>query len=139
MTHFLIDTCVFAEYTNTRPHAAVTGWLDSLPYESTFISVLTIGEIEKGILRMAKSRRRRNLELFLEQLLERYAEHVLILDIPTIKRWALLSTDLQARGRPVPIIDSLLAATALECDLTLVTRNERDFADTGVKVLNIWK
>jgi len=136
---YLLDTCVFAEYTNLRQNRAVTDWVDSQTQESVFISVLTVGEMEKGIIRMPTSRRKTNLEIFLDDLIGRFHDHVLDLTTPTLRRWALLMSDLENRGRILPIIDSLIAATALEHGLTIVTRNEVDFEPTGVKVLNIWR
>jgi tRNA(fMet)-specific endonuclease VapC len=136
---YLIDTCVFAEYAKPRQTTAVTDWVDDLPYDIVFVSVLTIGEMEKGILRMPPSRRKTSLAAFLEDLIVRVGDHVLDVKTSTVRLWAEMVNDLERRGRPLPIIDSLLAATALEHGLTLVTRNESDFAQTGVKILNLWQ
>lgn len=136
---YLIDTCVFSEYRKPQPDQDVLNWLDVQPDESLYISVLTFGELEKGIIRMPDSARKTNLKLFLEDLIVRYASQTLVLDLATMRRWSGLIAALESRGRPLPVIDSLIAATALEQNLTLVTRNDTDFVDTGVKVLNIWK
>jgi tRNA(fMet)-specific endonuclease VapC len=136
---YLIDTCVFAEYTKLRENKTVTGWVDAQPQESVFISVLTIGEIEKGIVRMPASRRQAQLAEFLENLFARFDDHVLDLTVPIFRRWAQTMAALEKQGRPLPVADSLIAATALEHNLTLVTRNESDFTPTGVKILNLWQ
>ena len=136
---YLLDTCVFAEYSNPKPVQTVVDWLDVQSDESLYISVLTIGEIEKGIVKLPSSKRRTGLESLLEQLLLRYDSRIVDLDRNILKNWGRLTGQLEKTGRPLPVIDSLLAATALERDLTLVTRNESDFHSTGVKILNIWQ
>lgn len=137
--NYLIDTCVFSEYKKPYPNQEVLDWLDRQPNESLYVSVLTFGELEKGIIRMPESVRKKNLKIFLVQLIEQFGSRTLDLNIATVRRWAALMASLETKGRPLPMIDSLIAATALENDLTIVTRNEDDFAATGAKVLNIWK
>jgi len=136
---YLIDTCVFSEYKKPVPEMRVLDWLADQPDESIYVSVLTFGELEKGIIRMPASNRKQNLTLFLGDLQQRYGSNILDLDLRVMRRWAAMIAVLESKGRPMPVIDSLIAATALEHNLTLVTRNESDFADTGVSVLNIWK
>lgn len=134
----LLDTCVIAEYQKPAPEIKVIEWLDNQIEESLFLSVLTIGEIEKGIVRLPASKRKTELANFLEILLARFDRRVITLDTAVLRRWARLVGSLETKGRVLPIIDSLIAATALEQDLTVVTRNEADFAQTGVKILNLW-
>ncbi len=136
---YLIDTCVFSEYTKLRRNTAVTDWVDAQEQESVFISVLTVGEIEKGIVRMPPSRRKTALAVFLEDLIRRFDDHVLDVTIPTVRLWGRTLADLENRGCVLPVIDSLIVATALEHDLTIVTRNVADFTPAGVKVLNLWQ
>lgn len=136
---YLLDTCVFAEYEKPRRNTSVTDWVDSQSQDSVYLSVLTIGEMEKGIIRMPASQRKTALEFFLNDLIKRFDDHVLDLTTTTSRCWAKLVASSEKDGRTLPIIDSLIAATALEHDLTLVTRNEKDFEKTGVKILNVWK
>ena len=136
---YLLDTCVFAEYSNLKPAQQVLDWLSARPDESLYLSVLTIGEMEKGIVKLPQSRRRTSLEALLDELIHRFDSHILDLDQATSRKWGRLTGNLERKGRVLPIIDSLIAATALKHDLILVTRNEDDFAGTGVKVLNIWR
>lgn len=135
----LLDICVLAEYKKPVPSVKVIEWLDLQIEESLFLSVLTIGEIEKGIVRLPSSTRKTDLENFLETLLTRFDRRILSLDTPTLRRWAKLTGILERKGRVLPIIDSLIAATALEHHLTIVTRNVADFDGTGVDTLNIWE
>lgn len=137
--NYLIDTCVFSEYKKPYPKQEVLDWLDRQPNESLYVSVLTFGELEKGIIRMPESVRKKNLKIFLVQLIEQFGSRTLDLNIATVRRWAALMASVETKGRPLPMIDSLIAATALDNDLTIVTRNEDDFAATGAKVLNLWK
>ncbi len=135
----LLDTCVIAEYQKPAPDIKVMNWFAAQIEESLFLSVLTIGEIEKGIARLPASKRKNNLEIFLENLVTRFDRRILNLDAPILRRWGRLTSGLEKKGRVLPIVDSLLAATALEYNLTIVTRNTADFADTGVPVLNVWE
>ncbi len=134
----LLDTCVIAEYQKPLPDAKVMSWLTSQIEESLFLSVLTIGEIEKGIARLPVSKRKNNLEAFLENLIARFDRRIIDLDTATLRRWGRLTGNLEKKGRVLPIIDSFLAATALEYDLTIITRNTADFTGTGARVLNVW-
>jgi len=134
----LLDTCVIAEYQKPAPDAKVMNWLAAQIEESLFLSVLTVGEIEKGIARLPASKRKHSLEMFLTNLVTRFDRRIIYLDTEILRRWGRLTGSLEKKGRVLPIIDSLLAATALEYDLTIVTRNTADFAGTGALVLNIW-
>ena len=137
--NYLIDTCVFSEYQKQSPEPKVIDWINGNADESLYISVLTIGELEKGILRLPGSKRKSDLLEFLETLIIRFDQRVLNLDTSVLRTWANLVSDLESKGRILPIVDSLLAATALARDLTVVTRNEGDFIGTSITILNPWK
>jgi predicted nucleic acid-binding protein len=105
--------------------------------ESTlYLSVLTMGEIRKGIEQVGDATRRIALEAFFHRLAQRFAGRVLACDEAVAERWGRLTGQAEARGLRLPVIDSLLAATALEHDLTLVTRNVRDFRTMPITVLD---
>ena len=133
---YLIDTNVLSELRRKSPDAAVARWFADRPAGTLFLSVLTLGELRKGIERLADPARRLALLDWLETDLPAFfAGRLLPVDVAVADRWG----HLQARaGRPLPAIDSLLAATALQHGLILVTRNVRDVADLGVQVLNPW-
>ncbi len=135
---YLLDMCVFSEYAKPKALTRVIDWVEDQSQNSLFLSVLTIGEIEKGIVRMPESKRKDNLAIFLEDLILRFDQHIISVDKDIMRRWGPIVGMLETKGRVLPVIDSLLAATALEHDLILVTRNEGDFVATGAKVLNIW-
>lgn len=136
--NFLLDTCVFAEYQNKKPDQKVIDWVDSQTEESLFVSVLTIGEIENGIARLPISKRRSNLSIWLESLIYRFDKRIVPLDVEVLRGWGKLCGVLEEKGRVLPVIDSLIAATSLTNNLTLVTRNVDDFSGTNCAILNIW-
>ncbi|MDA8088860.1 MAG: type II toxin-antitoxin system VapC family toxin, partial [Nitrospiraceae bacterium] len=108
-----------------------------VPAEALFISVLTLGEIRKGVEALADKKRKERLRLWLERELPVWFEdRVLPVDLAVAERWGRLLAEV---GRPVPTIDSLLAATALHYELRLVTRNSRDFDYPGLEVINPWQ
>ena len=137
--NFLIDTCLISEFKRSEPEPKVIRWLSDQIEESLYLSVITIGEIQRGISLLADSRKKTELENWLHSLIIRYDGRVLGLDSEELIFWGDMVATLEKRGRVLPLMDSLIAATALSHDLTLVTRNETDFDGTGVRVLNIWK
>jgi toxin FitB len=131
---YLLDTNIISETVRRSPNEAVIAWLDQIPGEALFVSVLTIGEIRKGIESLSDRRRREKLRLWLEHELPAWFEgRVLPVDIAVADRWGRLLAEI---GRAVPTIDSLLAATALHHELRLVTRNTGDFNFPGLQVIN---
>ena len=131
---YLLDTNIVSETVRRNPNRAVVAWLDPLPAEALFVSVLTLGEIRKGIEALTDKRRREKLRLWLEHELPAWFEgRVLPVDLAVADRWGRLLAEV---GRPVPSIDSLLAATALHHELRLVTRNAGDFDYPGLQVIN---
>ena len=137
---YLLDTCVISELVSPRPAQAVLDWIAGVEEMRLFLSVVTIGEIKRGVERLPDSKRRQALEKWLEQdLLIRFQSRVLSMDTPTMLTWGQLVAELERKGRPMPGIDSLIAATARHHHLQLVTRNEKDFAATGVVILNPWQ
>lgn len=133
---YLIDTNVLSELRRRDPDANVVRWLNDRPATTLHLSVLTVGELRKGIESLPESDRRSRLLDWLEVKLPAYfAGRILPVDETVADRWGRL---LARSGRPVPAIDSLLAATALARGLTLVTRNLRDFRYPNLQVLDPW-
>ena len=136
MSGFLIDTNVISELIKPTPAPKVAAWVDATDEQLFHLSVLTLGEVRRGIVLLPQSRHRTRLEAWLSgDLLMRFAGRILDIDQEIADRWGHLSG---ARGATVRVIDGLLAATAIHHNLTLVTRNTKDMARTGVALFNPW-
>lgn len=139
MSGFLLDTNCISEVVRPRPEPRVVEWMEETDERLMFLSVLTLGEIRRGVAGLPQSRRRAQLEAWLELMLpDRFADRILAVDAQVADRWGLLAAEAKRRGRPLATVDALLAATALHHNLTLVSRNVGDFAATRVAVLNPW-
>jgi len=133
---YLIDTNVLSELRRRAPDAGVARWISDRPASTLFLSVLTLGELRKGIEGLSEGERKRRLLDWLEVELPRFfAGRILPVDTAVADRWGRLVAQ---AGRPLPAIDSLLAATALTHGLTLITRNLKDFKHPDLPVLAPW-
>lgn len=131
---------MISELVKRKPLANVVEWVDSTSEELLYLSVLTVGEIRKGIAGLAHGPRRTALEAWLEtDLRPRFGGRILPVDESVADRWGLLTATAAARGRHLPIIDGLLAATAIEHRLTLVTRDSAELARANVPVFHPWE
>lgn len=131
MTAYLLDTNVVSEPTKKRPAQAVLDWLAR--EDDVYLSVLTIGELRRGtaMLRESDPERADALETWIDRLEERYRPRILPVDLAVARVWALLPAT-----RTRPVVDALIAATALAHGLTIATRNTRDMEGTGAGMLN---
>lgn len=134
----LIDTCVISEVAKAAPDAAVSAWFSSVPDADLRLSVLTLGEIQKGVDLLPRSARKERIEGWLSELRGTFADRILPIDQEVALQWGSVSARLRRLGAPSPPIDTLLAATALRHGLTLATRNVADFKATGIKLVNPW-
>jgi toxin FitB len=135
----LLDTSLVSELVKKVPHEAVLDWLGRQDEESLYLSVLTLGELEKGIAKLRASARRDRLRNWVaHDLAARFADRLLPVDVPVAARWGRMSADAEKRGTPLPVIDSLIAATALERGFSVVTRNVTDFERCGVTCVDPW-
>lgn len=133
---YLIDTNVISELRRREPEPRVVEWFQQRPARVLYLSVLSMGEIRRGVERLEESRRARALRSWLEEELPAwFGGRLLPIDDAVADRWGRL---LAEAGRPLPAIDSLLAATALVHDLVLTTRNVRDLAGLPVALANPW-
>jgi predicted nucleic acid-binding protein len=139
MKGFLLDTNIPSEMTRPRPQPSVLAWLDDADDDQLYFSVVSLGEILKGVTLLSESRRRSQLQQWLDGTLRPWFEgRILPVDQPVAERWGVLAGQCQMKGRLLKVVDGLIAATALEHDLTVVTRNVKDFAGLGVTVFNPW-
>jgi len=137
---FLLDTNVISELVKPHPEANVVSWIENTDESLVYLSVLTLGEIRRGIATLTESRRRASLEAWLDKdLPTRFEDRILIVDQEVADRWGLLTAAARKSGLVLPVIDGLLAATALEHNLTLVTRDTGQIPSMGVAVFNPWE
>lgn len=141
MNGFLIDTNVLSEYNRAGvPNPGVKNWLETTTRALQHVSVITLAEIQKGIELLTPGKRRDQLELWFKQDLETwFSGRILYVDRQVASQWASVVAQSIRAGRPIPTIDSIIAATALAHDLVIVTRNVRDFQTTGALTLNPWQ
>jgi predicted nucleic acid-binding protein len=140
MSGYLLDTNCISELVRLKPEPRVIAWMQAAEETLLYLSVLTLGEIRKGLAGLPQGKRRTHLETWLEiELRARFASRILPIDVAVADRWGLLAANTKKEGKTLSTIDGLLAATALHHNLTVVSRNVSDFADTRVQVLNPWK
>jgi predicted nucleic acid-binding protein len=140
MSGFLLDTNCISELLHGRPEPRVVDWLRAADESLLYLSVLTLGEIRSGAAFLSQSKRRTQLEIWLELDLQvRFAERILGINEAIADRWGWLTAEAKRRGRPLAAVDGLLAATALHHNLTIVSRNVSDFSSSQVAVLNPWE
>lgn len=134
---YLIDTNVLSELRRPNPHPGVAAWVGQRRPDSLYLSVLTLGELRKGVESLAASEKRMRLLDWLESELPAFfSGRILSIDAAVAQRWGRMRT---LAPRTLSAIDSLLAAQALEGGLSLVTRNEKDFSVAGLQVINPWE
>ena len=136
---WLLDTCALSEYVRKAPAPEVIRWLDEQDESSLFISVISLGEIEKGILKLRASdpRRSQKLTAWLGKVEQRFAGRILPLDAAALHVWAQIAATAELAGQPLPVMDGLIMATAQCHGLTVVTRNVQDFT-LYPQVFNPW-
>lgn len=138
MNH-LIDTCVISEFTKPRPNPSVVHWLEVQDEMTLYLSVISLGEIQKGISKLEDSSRQQTLRDWLEDLMERFDGRILPIDADVMLAWGELVGTEQCRGVNLPTIDSLIAATAITHDMPVVSRNVHDLQRCHVTVVNPWE
>ncbi len=137
---FLLDTCVISEAIRPKPSTKVTKWIKSENESNLYISVLTIGELHKGIEKLPESKRKEELHNWVENdLKERFRNRIIDIDIQVAMMWGKIQGMTERIGRPMPAIDSLIAATGITHHFTVVTRNISDMKESGVALLNPWE
>ena len=134
----LLDTCVISELAKPVPDPAVLAWMERVSDDSLRLSVLTLGEIKKGVDLLDPGPRRARVDAWLSELRATFGDRILPVDEAVALHWGAISAAGRRSGRVRPPIDSLLAATAMCHQLQLATRNIADFEGTGVVVVNPW-
>ena len=137
--NYLLDTCVLSEFVKKSPNQNVIQWIEKCDEDTLYLSVLSIGEIQKGIAKLADVHRKTIIQTWLEtDLRNRFAERLIPVNEEIAITWGTVQGEAEANGITLPTIDGLLSATALTCNLIIVTRNGKDMITTGVKIFNPW-
>ena len=134
----LLDTCVLSELRRPKGHPGVRRAVDALDSDSLFLSVISVGEIAKGISLLNESKKKQDLLAWLQALEGHYADQILAIDLETSHTWGELTAAAQQTGKTIPATDGLIAATARRHGLHVMTRNTEHFAPTGVLLVNPW-
>lgn len=136
---YLLDTCVVSELVKKVPNQAVVSWVQSQNENNLYLSVLTLGEIEKGITKLQSSNKKTTLKLWLEEeLMPRFKNRVIKVDAKVAIKWGALQAKSEIMGKPMPSIDGLIAVSGLVNNCIVVTRNISDMEQSQVKLLNPW-
>ena len=136
--NYLLDTYLVSELFRNTPNPGVAEWITSNSDENTFISCVTVGEIQKGISKLPESGLSKRLQLQLEKFMEIYGDRILPLSREIFLQWGTLCAKSETRGVQLPILDSLIATTALAHGMEVVTRNVNDLDRYGARVVNPW-
>ncbi len=135
---FLVDTAVISELIRPRPDPGVDAWFRAQDQFSLHVSVITLGELQRGISRLPGGKRQTALQAWMDSVVLSYAERVLRIDQEIMLRWGRIVGVLTKQGITPPLADGMIAVSALARGFTVVTRNVRDFEPFGVKILNPW-
>lgn len=136
---YLLDTCLISELVKKAPGTSVVKWLDSQDEQKLFLSVITFGELQKGISKLQDGSRKDELQAWIEHdLALRFAGRVIDMDLETLLAWGRMQGEAEQRGETLPAMDSLIAATAKAHGLVVVTRNVRDIERCRVRTFNPW-
>ena len=137
---FLLDTCVISELIKPSPSSNVVRWVDDQDEEGLYISVITVGEIEKGISKLPEGKKKVQLQAWLySELTDRFNDRILDVSLDVAHTWGRIFGEAEKNGRSLPVIDALIAATAITKGLTVVTRNTDDMKESGVALLDPWE
>jgi len=136
---YLLDTCVISELIKKDPYPPVRKWIESCPEEEFALSTLTFGELFKGISKLKLSEKKESLFRWVNyDLVDRFAGRIVDVDFKIAKVWGEIQADAEQKGKAMPAVDSLIAATGLAYNLTVVTRNIKDMEQSGVPLFNPW-
>ncbi len=137
---YLLDTCVISELIKKQPNQKIIAWVSSVEENRLFVSVLTFGEIHKGIEKLPTSKKKKKLHNWVNfELRERFNNRIINFDLQVATTWGQIQAHSESLGKGMPTIDGQIAATAICHNLTVVTRNTKDMEASGASLLNPWK
>lgn len=137
---YLLDTCVISELVKTAPHPAVIRWMDDCDESRMYLSVLTLGELVKGIAKVPDGEKREKLQSWVSNdLAQRFGQRLVEIDTEIVRAWGTLLGEAERQGEKLPVVDSLIAVSANVHGLVVVTRNVQDIVRCHAKVFNPWE
>lgn len=137
--NYLLDTCVISELIKKNPDTNVLSWISEVEETSLYLSVLTFGEIHKGIEKLPQSKKKERLHKWVNSdLRERFKSRIINFDLDTATKWGEIQGKAELAGKPMSLIDGLISATGIAYDLIVVTRNTKDMEQSGATLLNPW-
>jgi predicted nucleic acid-binding protein len=137
--NYLLDTCVLSELVKTDPSPNVLAWICGQQEHQLYISSISWAELHRGVAKLPPSKRRNELTVWLSALSEQFGDRKLPFSAEAGEHWALMMVALESQGKPMPLMDSLICATARHHNMTLVTRNTKDFVNAQVALLDPWQ
>lgn len=138
MVRVLLDTCVISELQRPDGHAQVRARVEELDPDALFLSVITVGELSKGVALLPDGRRKQELRSWLTGLEQRFTDRILEINGEIARLWGEVTAKAQQQGVQIPVSDGLIAATALRHGLTVMTRNTKHFSVSGAQVFDPW-
>ncbi len=135
---YLLDTCVFSEFSKKLPSEQVTAWARTIPLTDIFLSSLVLGELLRGTAKLPEGFRKQELQHWVQSLFVTHHARLIPVDTTVVRVWAEITARAEALGKTPQVMDSLIGASALAHDLVLVTRNTEDFQGLGIELLNPW-
>ncbi len=136
---YLLDTCVISELIRKKPDWQAVRWISAVEESKLFISTLTIGELHKGIEKLPDGAKKEKLRQWVnEDLKERFSGRIADFDLPAAEVWGTIQARAEAAGRPMPVMDSMITATAIANGLAIATRNISDMEASGAMLINPW-
>jgi toxin FitB len=137
--NYLLDTCLISELAKSKPNEKVVEWVLSENETSFYVSVLTFGELFKGVEKLPESKKKEELRIWIDgELKNRFQNRIIGIDLRISILWGKIQCVAEKKGNPMPAIDALIAATGIAHDLIVVTRNVADMEQSGVKLINPW-
>jgi predicted nucleic acid-binding protein len=135
---FLLDTCAISEFVKPKMNLGLRDFIAAIPNKNLFISAMTMAELHRGMQRLADSKRKNELMLWLDTLEVAFENKILPFDLNCAIHWAKINATAESKGFKLASLDSIIAAIASSNNLTLITRNTKDFAQTNVEIVNPW-
>jgi len=139
---YLLDTNIISEFISKNPNQKVVDFVNSINENDIYLSVITLGEIKVGIEKLNKDTHYKKIDTLLNwlenDLMQRFKDRILEIDTKTILKWGEITAKMQKVGKPMPIMDSLIASTCLVNELVLITRNSKDFYSLDIEMINLF-